>query len=153
MGLTDEELNYKEVTELEPAQQAAADKLSDGLRMNFIRDWVLKANIDLYKTDAETNWAHIVRREYRYNVTYRSWGDAFFASSLIQVLLSIRLKKIVFWPYAFAPVFAILRTPDLFRNHNRRYFEMLNIGTEYELGAERVRILDECNRIAHRADF
>jgi hypothetical protein len=153
MGLTDDELNYREQTDLEPAQQAAADRLCDNLRMGFVKDWVLKANIDLYHTDAETNWAHIVRREHRYNVSYRAWGDGVFVGSFLQLLFSIKAKKVCWWPFLLTPLVATARTPGLFRNHNRRYFDMLNIGSEYELGAERNRILEECNRIAHRADF
>lgn len=152
MGLTDEELNYKERTDLPPREQARADSIADKLRMKFIKEWALKRNIDLYQTDAERDWAYIVRREYRYNVLYRAFFDGLFFGSVLQTLYTWQRKQVQFKPLLVVPLIMLMRVPSLYKQHHRRYFETLNLGTEYELGAERNRILEECNRISARAD-
>lgn len=153
MGLTDEEINYKEKTEFPPAEQKKMDKICDLLRMNFISKWAIYANIDLYKTDNEKDWTYIVRREYRYNVLMGSFFESFIISNLLQCVAIYRSKKIVFWPLGFTPFIGLVAAPRTYRENSRRYFETLNLGTEFELGAERNRVLEECNRLAKRADF
>lgn len=154
MGFIDEEWFYKEKTELDPKAQKEADYTCDKLRMKFIKDWALDRNVDAYKTDAERNWAFVVRREYRYAVTFRSIFDGMFVANLVQISRIFSRKRIVFWP--LIPIWPLVykyQTTVRFSQHNRRMFQMLNVGTEFELGAERNRVLEECNRIAHRADF
>jgi len=153
MGLTDEELAYKEKTVLSDTEQKKMDQICELLRMNFISKWSLNSNIDLYKTDTERDWAYIVRREYRYNVNMGTFFGSLAAVSVLHSLAIWKNKKMVAWPYAFLPLVGFVVAPNVFRWKSRRYFEMLNVGTEYELGAERNRVLEECNRLAHRADF
>jgi hypothetical protein len=121
--------------------------------MKFITDWAVRGNIDVYKSEIERDWAYIVRREYRFGVTYRSWGDAIAVSSLAQTAATFYNKRITWWPMLLIPVITAMRVPSNFRRNNRRYFEMLNIGSEYELGAERNRVLEECNHLTQRTDF
>ncbi|CAG9310980.1 unnamed protein product [Blepharisma stoltei] len=154
MGVMDEEYFYKEKTDLAPDDQREADHVCDNLRMKFIKDWALNKNLDTYKTDAERDWAYIVKREYRFAVNLRSFFDGMFVGNALQLLVSWRRKKLVFTPLFMAwPVVYYWQIGKRFSQHNRRFFEMLNVGTEFELGAERNRVLEECNRIARRADF
>ena len=153
MGESDREFLYQEKTLLAPSDQNAADAKSTYLMKKFIKDFILKANIDLYKTETETAWAYIVRREYRYNVTYHSFFFASAVCSFAQVLSSIYLRRVTFWPWAAQPAIMLMAQPTLFTKNVRKLFGMTNVGTEYELGAERNRVLEECNRIAQRADF
>lgn len=153
MGLTDEEIAYKEQTVLSASEQKKMDRICDLIRMNFISKWSLNSNVDLYKTDTERDWAYIVRREYRYNVNMGSFFASMAIVSLFHSLAIWKNKKMVTWPYVFLPLVAPGIAPYIFKANSRRYFEMLNVGTEFELGAERNRVLEECNRLAHRADF
>lgn len=153
MGLTDEEIAYKEQTVLSDSEQKKMDNICDLIRMNFISKWSLNSNVDLYKTDTEKDWAYIVRREYRYNVNMGSFFASVGIVSTVHCLAIWKNKKMVAWPYAFLPFVGLGLAPYIFKTNSRRYFEMLNVGSEYELGAERNRVLEECNRLAHRADF
>ena len=153
MGYTDEELNHQEQCDLGPRDQAAVDYLADNLRMKFLKDWALKANLELYKTDTERDWAYIVRREYRFAVLSKACADAMFFCSVAQCVAVLQARQVRWWPWAAMPVLAWVWIPSKFRAHNKRLFDLLNIGTEFELGAERNRVLEECNKISKRADF
>ena len=64
------------------------------------------------------------------------------------------LKKFVFWP--FAPVFMLVyvyRVRELFMLHNKKFFDMCNLGEQYEVGFARNTILRECNRLLDVEDF
>ena len=64
------------------------------------------------------------------------------------------LKKFVFWP--FLPVFGCVyfyRCNELYMVNSKKYFDMCNIGEQYEVGYARNVILRECNRILDREDF
>lgn len=153
MGESDREFLHREKTVLAPGDQRAADAKATYLMKKFIKDFVLDTNIDLYKTESETAWAYIVRREYRYNVMYHSFFFASAVCSFTQVLASLYLKRVTWWPWAAQPAVMLIAQPTLFSWNVRKMFGMVNLGTEYELGAERNRVLEECNRIAHRHDF
>ena len=48
------------------------------------------------------------------------------------------VKKFVMWP--FIPFFAVTyvyRQNDLFLFYNKKFFDMLNVGEQYEMGKER----------------
>lgn len=148
----DDEYFCQVKTEFPPAEQERLDKQCNILRINFIKNWVLNANLDLYKTDTERDWAYIVRKEYRY-IVKKSIFEGIGIACLFQVLDTIRLRKVQFYAYLFVPAFAVFSYYRRIGTENRRLFEILNVGTEYELGAERNRVLEECNRIAKRNDF
>jgi hypothetical protein len=64
------------------------------------------------------------------------------------------LKKFICWP--FAPVFLvtyIYRQNHLFFFHNKKLFDMLNVGEQYEMGRERNIVLRKCNQLLDREDF
>ena len=42
---------------------------------------------------------------------------------------------------------------SLLQKHNKKLFDMCNLGEEFHLGAKRLEVLRECNRILDREDF
>ena len=48
-----------------------------------------------------------------------------------------------------------VRTPSLrlLQKHNKKIFDMCNVGEDYHLGLKRNEVLRECNRILDREDF
>jgi len=41
----------------------------------------------------------------------------------------------------------------LLQKHNKKLFDMCNLGDDFHLGTKRNEILQECNRILDREDF
>lgn len=63
-------------------------------------------------------------------------------------------KRFVVWP--FAPVFGLFylfRLRETFILHNKKFFDMCNIGEQYELGYARLVVLKECNKLLDTEDF
>jgi hypothetical protein len=152
MGVMDDEYFYVAKTELPPADQVRADQQADGLRKAFIKRWAVWANLDLYKTDTEKDWAYIVRMESRW-MWQKSWWIGLSWSFAACAALAVVKKQANFYPLLLTPLFAGYVYYPIVDKNTKRLFDMLNIGTEYELGAERNRVLEECNRISRRADF
>jgi hypothetical protein len=152
MGVPDEEYYYQPKTELIPYTQSLLDKQADEIKLNFIYKWVINANLDLYKTDTERDWAYIVRKEYRF-LKYPAILTALGISSFCTVLHSIYLSRISFKFYALAPFIFYYSWTNSVHKSTRKLFEILNVGSEYELGAERNRILEETNNLTRREDF
>ena len=91
--------------------------------------------------------------EYNYDVRLKGAGYALLISN---VILSWRIyvnKGMVWWPLAlaFPAYFAV--TPMLFQKHNKKLFDMCNVGPDFHLGVKREEVLKECNRILDREDF
>lgn len=42
---------------------------------------------------------------------------------------------------------------SLLQKHNKKLFDMCNLGEDFHLGAKRLEVLKECNRILDREDF
>ena len=64
------------------------------------------------------------------------------------------VKKMIWWP--FAPVFALTygyRSRYLFVFHNKKLFDMCNVGEQYEVGFARNVVLRQCNKLLDREDF
>jgi hypothetical protein len=152
MGVMDEEYFYVAQTELPPAEQERADNQVLEIQQKFLFDWVVNASLDLYKTDQERDWAYVVRKELTY-IERKSYGVGFCQSSLLAMMFSISSKKISFIPFVLTPILAAIDYYPRLDLNTRRLFGMLNLGTEFELGAERNRVLEESNRISRRADF
>jgi hypothetical protein len=93
-----------------------------------------------------------VRKEMRW-IYQRSWLIGFAYSSAACALNALYKKRVSFKPLWLTPIFASLLYQFEVDRNTRRLFDTLNIGTEYELGAERNRVLEECNRISRRADI
>lgn len=149
----DDEYFYVEQTELPPTDQRIADNKAYKLQINFLEKFAMKANLDMYKTDQEKDWAYVVRREMNY-LSRKAVGISFAQATLACFFISLASKRIVLAPViALTPALYAFNYSPLVRSETRRLFALLNIGTEFELGAERNRILEECNRITRRADY
>ena len=123
-------------------------------RMQYFDNYILKRAARDYITVVERDWAYIARREYRYDVNIRSACDGFAAGLTACMVRMYMVKRSVFWP--LAPVFLVTylyRANSLFVFHNKKYFDMCNVGEQYEIGYARNVILRRCNRILDREDF
>ena len=81
-------------------------------------------------------------------------ADAYAVGSIACILRMYMLKKFVVWP--FVPVFVgtyLYRARSLFIKHNKKFFDMCNVGEEYELGYARNVVLRRCNTLLDREDF
>ena len=64
------------------------------------------------------------------------------------------VKKFVMWPFfPFAFVTFFYRQKELFRFFNKKYFDMINVGEQYELGYARNVVLRKVNLLLDREDF
>ncbi len=124
------------------------------LRMQFFTRYVLDRRPADYKTGVEKDWSYVARREYRYDVNVRALVDAFAVADACCIVRMLMVKKFIFWP--FVPAFAatyLYRSRQLFIKHNKKFFDMCNVGEEYELGYARNVVLRRCNRLLDREDF
>lgn len=124
------------------------------LRMQFFTRYVLERRPGDYRTATEKDWAYVARREYRYDVNVRALADAFALGTVSCMLRMYMVKKFIIWP--FAPVFIgtyLYRSRALFIKHNKKLFDMCNVGEQYELGYARNVVLRRCNALLDREDF
>ena len=84
--------------------------------------------ISLYKTQTEQDWAYICKREYNYDVRLNSFYNGFFMSNLLLIFRIYAQKKMVFWPLATVPLFYFYWKPIFFQKHNKKLFDMCNVG-------------------------
>ena len=64
------------------------------------------------------------------------------------------VKRFVVWP--FIPVFMFVfpyRYKEQFIRHNKKLFDMCNVGEQYELGYARNAVLRACNALLDCEDF
>ena len=124
------------------------------LRMQFFTKYILEKTPSDFKTGTEKDWAYVARREYRYDVNVRALVDAFALADFACIIRMYMLKKFVIWP--FLPVFVgtyLYRSRSLFVFYNKKFFDMCNVGEQYELGYARNVVLRRCNTLTDRADF
>lgn len=124
------------------------------LRMQFFSRFVLEQRPSDYKTPIEKDWAFVARREYRYDVNARALADAWALGLSGCIVRMYMVKKFVVWP--FLPIFAatyLYRARSLFVLHNKKFFDMCNVGEQYELGYARNVVLRKCNNLTERQDF
>ena len=70
------------------------------------------------------------------------------------ILRQYMVKKFVMWPFfPFAIATFIYRQKELFRFYNKKYFDMINVGEQYELGYARNVVLRKVNLLLDREDF
>ena len=116
------------------------------LRMQFFTRYVLERRPADYKTASEKDWSYVAKREYRYDVNVRALVDAYVVGSLACITRMYMLKKFVIWP--MVPVFIgtyLYGSRSLFVKHNKKFFDMCNVGEQYELGYSRNVVLRRCN--------
>jgi hypothetical protein len=124
------------------------------LRNAYFTRYILDKSPADYKTAIEKDWSYVARREYRYDVNVRAAVDAFAAADCACIVRMFMVKKFVMWP--FVPVFAatyLYRAKSLFIFHNKKLFDMCNVGEQYELGYGRNVVLKKCNELLDREDF
>ena len=124
------------------------------LRKSFLTNYIIKFDTHLYKSVVERDWAYICRREYNYNVLLTSWAYGFLGGN---VALSARIflaKKMVWWPLlVITPIVALYAQGELLQKHNKKLFDMCNVGEQYFLGRKRNEVLKECNELLDQEDF
>ena len=97
---------------------------------------------------------YIARREYYWDVTLRSIGDGLFAGLGGCVIRMFMIKKFVIWPLLPISIgVGLMRHKDLFIFHNKKFFDMCNLGEQYEVGRERNEVLKKCNNLLDTEDF
>ena len=122
--------------------------------MRFFTKYVLDRGVNDYKTPVEKDWMYVAKREYRYDVNVRAAADGAALGILACMGRMYMLKKFIWWP--FAPVFAatyLYRQRQLFVFHNKKFFDMCNVGEQYEVGFARLAVLKRCNGLLDREDF
>ena len=99
------------------------------LRMQFFTKYVLDRRVNDYKTPVEKDWMYVARREYWYDVNVRAGADAAAAGLSASMLRMFMLKKFVWWPVApVALLTYVYRARQLFAFHNKKLFDMCNVG-------------------------
>ena len=126
---------------------------ASNLRMDFFSHHIIRRNTSLYKTTVERDWAYVALREYRYLVEMKAAGWGFFVGNAAYAATLFLRKKMMFWPFAATVPAYMYAKNYFFFKHNKRLFDMCNVGEEYELGAARNEVLRECNRIMDVEDF
>jgi hypothetical protein len=129
-------------------------QMAINLRMQFFTKYVLERRVRDYKSNVEKDWMYIAQREYWYDVNVRAAADGAAAGLTAMMLRMFMVKKMVWWP--FAPVFALTyayRSRYLFVFHNKKLFDMCNVGEQYEVGFARNVVLRQCNKLLDREDF
>ena len=64
------------------------------------------------------------------------------------------IKKFVIWPLLPVMIIGYLyRQQELFLFYNKKFFDMCNVGVQYEVGAARNKVLAECNKLLGTEDF
>ena len=124
------------------------------LRMQFFTRYVLERRPGDYKTNTEKDWSYVARREYRYDVNVRALCDGLALGNLACIARMYMLKKFVIWPFVPVAIGTYLyRSRALFIKHNKKFFDMCNVGEQYELGYARNVVLRRCNTLLEREDF
>ena len=121
-------------------------QLAIQLRTQFFTRYILEKNPADYRTAVEKDWSYVARREYRYDVNVRALADASAVALSTCMVRMFMVKKFIMWP--FTPVFLgtyLYRSRSLFIFHNKKLFDMCNVGEQYELGFARNVVLEQCN--------
>ena len=140
---------YKHYGGIPEEHQAAIN-----LRMLFIKTYILDRQSHEYRTPIERDWAYVVRREYIYDCNIAAVADATAAGLFASVLRQFMVKKFVMWPFfPVALVTYFYRNKTLFMFNNKKYFDMINVGEQYEVGYARNVVLRKCNLLLDREDF
>ncbi|CAD8091809.1 unnamed protein product [Paramecium sonneborni] len=142
-----EEMEYQRGYSAEEMQAAK-------LRKAFVQKYIADFDTNFYKTQEERDWGYVVRREYRYDVTYTSIVDGWACAAVVSMARMFQTKRFSWAPYFVVwPIAYLYFQPINFLKHNKKYFDMCNLGDTYYLGRERNKVLAECNRILDREDF
>lgn len=84
----------------------------------------------------------------------KSIGYGFLWGNLAWSLTMFARKRFVIWPLPVAWGLATaFYYPRFMQLHNKKFFDMCNVGEEYYLGAQRNQVLRKCNELLDREDF
>ena len=124
------------------------------LRMLWTKNYILDRQPHEYRTPTERDWSYVVRREWVYDCNIMPAVDGVAAGMCASLLRQVMVKKFIMWP--FFPVAAFVffyRSKTAFLFNNKKYFDMANVGEQYELGYSRNVVLRKCNLLLDREDF
>ena len=122
--------------------------------MRFFTKYVLDRRVNDYRTPVEKDWMYVAKKEYRYDVNIRAASDAAALGLTACMARMFMLKKFVWWPFAPVALATYLyRQRQLFVFHNKKFFDMCNVGEQYEVGFARLAVLKRCNALLDREDF
>ena len=122
--------------------------------MLFIKTYILDRQPHEYRTPVERDWSFVVRREYIYDCNIWPLADATAAGLSAMLLRQVMVKKFVMWPFfPVALATYLYRSRSKFYFYNKKYFDMANVGEQYELGHARNVVLRKCNTLLDREDF
>merc|ERR1711937_1072996 len=115
------------------------------MRMKFFTKYILERNCADYKTGVEKDWAYVARAEYRHDVNLMSTLDGMAAGLTACMIRMYMLKKFVWWPFVpMGLAVYFYRSKQLFVLHNKKLFDMCNVGEQYEIGYARNVVLRRC---------
>ena len=76
------------------------------------------------------------------------------AGLVCSMLRQVMTKKMILWPFVIvSPLTYLYRSKSQFYFYNKKYFDMCNVGEQYELGFARNVVLRKCNLLLDRDDF
>merc|ERR1712151_711997 len=122
--------------------------------MRFFQRYVLDRRVNDYRSTLEKDWMYIAKKEYRYDVNIRAACDGGAAGIVACMMRMVMVRKFIWWP--FTPVFLgtyLYRSRQLFVFHNKKFFDMCNVGEQYEVGFARNAVLKRVNTLIDREDF
>ena len=124
------------------------------LRMLFVKQYLLDRQPHEYRTPIERDWSFVVRREYVYDCNIMPCLDGIAAGLTAMMLRQVMVKKFIMWPFLpVATATYLYRSKTNFMFNNKKYFDMANVGEQYELGHARNVVLRKCNLLLDREDF
>ena len=130
------------------------DQMAIDLRLSFFTKYVLDRGVNFYQTPTEKDWMYVARREYRYDVNLRAVADGTAAGMTASMARMFMVKKFIWWPFVPVALFTYAyRSKQLFVLHNKKFFDMCNVGEQYEVGYARNTVLKACNKLLDREDF
>ena len=104
------------------------------LRLDFVDKAILNVNTESYSTQTERDWAYLVQREYRYKVVMHSVFFSLFIGNITAIAATFIRRKLTLSAFLVSvPVYFFERNKTRLK-HNKRFFDMCNVGEEFELG-------------------
>ena len=133
-----------------PEEHAAAIQL----RMKFFQTYILDRKPHEYRSAVERDWAYCARREWNFDCNAISMAHGASAGLFTAMIRQMMIKKFVCWPFFPVAIFTFfISVRQNFFFFNKKYFDMCNVGEQYELGYARNVVLRKCNMLLDREDF
>ena len=146
-------LDYYDKKEAELKKDDPLWQEASKIRLNFTDTFIRGRDPYSYLTQTERDRAYLAKREYRYKVFGWSISKAGFCSLLLSMAATFATRKANFYGFALMPVFYYKFREENRLIFNKRFFDMCNVGEEFELGRERNKVLRICNELQGVEDF